>query len=55
MYRTEYYLIKTAPTFNSHLRVDLRRDADAVVPGDCELVVQDPAGRFGAGLATQVR
>ena len=40
---------------DSHLRVDFRSDADAVVAGDGELVVEDPAGGAGARLATPVR
>lgn len=38
----------------SHLRVDLRGDADAVIAGDGELVVQDPAGGPRARLEGQV-
>lgn len=39
---------------HSHLRVDFRSNADAVVMGDGELVIEDPAGGAGAGLAAQV-
>lgn len=34
--------------------MDFRGDEDAVVPGDGEFVVQDPAGRAGPRLATAV-
>lgn len=44
----------TSRQLDSHLRVDLRGDEDAVVPGDGEFVVQDPAGRAGPRLATAV-
>lgn len=39
---------------DSHLGVDLRGDADAVIAGDGELVVQDPAGGAQPRLETQV-
>lgn len=46
--------ITTPAQLDSHLRVDFRGDEDAVVPGDGELVVQDPAGGAGPRLATAV-
>lgn len=34
--------------------MDFRSDADAVITGDGEFVVEDPAGAVGARLPTQV-
>lgn len=42
-------------SFNSHLWVDVRGDANAVVAGDGELVIEDPTGGVGPRLSTQVR
>lgn len=39
---------------HQHLRVDIGSDADAVIAGDGEFMVEDPAGGVGTGLATQV-
>lgn len=39
---------------DSHLRVDFGSNADAVITGDGEFVVEDPAGGVGAGPAAQV-
>lgn len=50
----EYSFFVTTGACDSHLWVDFRGDADAVISGDGELVVQDPAGGAGAGLATPV-
>lgn len=44
----------TAAQLDSHLRVDFRGHEDAVVPGDGEFVVQDPARGAGPRLATAV-
>ncbi len=45
---------KSIRGFDLHLRVDFRGDADAVIAGDGEFMVKDPAGGVGARLATQV-